>query len=703
MTGRASAVQAMLEARTVAIVGASARTGTFGHRLVTEVTRSPGNPQVYLVNPHHTEIGGRPCVPTLADVPAPVDLVLLGVGDHALEPLLETAAGRGDRSAVVFGNAYEPPHDGRAPLRERLAAVAAGAGMALCGASCMGFVNPAVGLRAIGYQERDDLPCGDVALVSHSGSAFSALLRSRRRFGFSLAVSSGQELVTTTADYLDYALDRPETRAVALLLETIREPERLRASLARAAERDVPVVLLAVGGTPTGKAMVSAHTGALAGDHATWEALSEAYGLLRVSDLDEMADVLELTSTGRRATGAPGTTGRGLGTVHDSGAERTLVADLASEHGVPLADLSPSTLARLGDLLDPGLHPGNPLDVWGNGADTQALFTACLQAMADDPAVAAVAFGVDLVPEYDGDDSFPLTILDVAASTSKPVVVLANMVSSIDQEWAHRLREHGVPVLEGTRSGLLALGHLMRLGQHRTAAPPAVQPDVPTERADRWRRRLSAGPLGGAESFALLADYGVPATEVEAVRDAEEAVAAAGRLGWPVVLKTDEPGVAHKSDVGGVLLGLRDADAVRAAYSDLRTRLGPRGLVAATAPPGVEIVAGVHRDPLLGPLVVVGAGGVFTEVLDDRAVALPPLTEERAWAMLDRLRARRLLDGWRGDPAADAAALVRAVCAIGQLASELGEHIDGLDVNPLVTHPGAVVAVDVLIVPRRNG
>ncbi|MGH8868378.1 MAG: acetate--CoA ligase family protein [Actinomycetes bacterium] len=694
------AVRAMLEARTIAVVGASPRTDSFGYRLVTEVTRSPSAPAVHLVNPRHAEVLGRPCLPSLAEVPGPVDLVLLGVGDHAVEKQLEVAAGRGARAAVVFGNAYEEPDPERPSLRRRLATLATDAGMALCGAGCMGFVNLAYGLRAIGYLERESLPAGEVALVSHSGSAFSALLRSRRRFGFTLTVSSGQELVTTTADYLEYALDRPETGVVALLLETLREPMRVRSSLVRAAERGVPVVLLAVGGTPAGRAMVEAHSGALAGDDATWEALVEAHSVLRVADLDEMADTLELLCSGRRATGGPGT---GLATVHDSGAERTLVADLAAQHRVPLADLGQPTLARLAGLLDPGLTPANPLDVWGNGARTQELFTGCLQAMADDPAVGAVAFGVDLVPEYDGDDSFPLAILDVAGGTTKPVVVLANLVSAIDQEWASTLRERGVPVLEGTRSGLRALGHLMRLGARpgpltsETLRPPGPGS---SPRAERWRRRLAEGPLSGEDGFALLAEYGVPTTPVASVHDAGEAVAAATRLGWPVVLKTDEPTVAHKSDVGGVVLGLRDPAALRSAYEDLRTRLGPRALVCATAPRGVELVLGVHRDPLLGPLLVAGAGGVLAELLDDRAVALPPLDEDRADAMLERLAVRRLLAGERGAAPADRAGVVQAMCAVAQIALELGCDVDGLDVNPLIAHLGGVVAVDVLVVPR---
>jgi acyl-CoA synthetase (NDP forming) len=684
----------MLEARTVAIVGASARPGSFGERLVREVTRSPGAPTVYLVNPRHDVVLGRPCLDSLEEVPGPVDLVLLGVGDRAVEEQLASAAARGDRAAVVFGSAWSPPSPDEPPLAERLARIARAAGMALCGAGCMGFVNVARGLRAIGYLEREDLPHGPVAFVSHSGSAFSALLRSHRRIGFSLAVSSGQELVTTTADYLDYALSLDETRVVAVLLETVREPERLRASLDRAAARETPVVLLAVGGTPAGTHLVGAHSGALAGSDAAWEALVEAHGLLRVEDLDEMADLLELLATGRRVERARA--GSGIATVHDSGAERVLVADVAHRLGVPFAALGAETTARLADLLDPGLVPANPLDVWGRGADSRALFASCLTTLAEDPAVSVVALAVDLVKEYDGDESYPLAAMDAHALTGKPVVVLSNMASALDQLWAARLRSSGVPVLEGTRSGLRALGHLLDLARPRCAVPPVA---IDAERRDRWGRRLDAGPLSTVEAFALLRDYGVSTVDVAAVSSGADAVLAAQRLGWPVVLKTDE-GVAHKWDVGGVHLGLPDESAVATAYDDLAARLGPRVLVSAFAAPGVELVLGITTDPSLGPLVVLGAGGVLVEVLSDRAVALPPIDLARAQRLVDRLAVRPLLDGAHGAAAADLPSVLSAVCALGRLAVELGDRVAAIDVNPVIAGPDGAVAVDVLLVPR---
>jgi acyl-CoA synthetase (NDP forming) len=687
--GQAStAVTAMLEARSVALVGASARPGSLGARMIAEVARSPSRPRIYLVNPRYTDIDGAPCLPDLAALPEPVDLALLAVPDRALEQELSAAAKSRARSAVIFGSAVDPP--GGTGLRSRLAAIAAGAGMALCGAGCMGFVNVARGLRAIGYVEPDPLPAGPVALVTHSGSVFSALLRTRRGLGFSLAVSSGQELVTTAADYARYALELAETRVLALVLEAIRDAPGLRAVLADALAADVPVVLLSVGASKAGQALVSAHSGALAAADGAWEALAGAYGLHRVGDLAELADTLELFATGRRAAA-----GTGIATVHDSGLERAHTADLAAGVGVPFAVLAPRTQTRLAAVLDPGLDPANPLDVWGTGRDTEPLFAECLSALAADPDVAAVALAVDLVPEFDGDESYPAAVLTAAAGTAKPVAVLAGLPSAVDQVAAARLRAAGVPVLEGTRTGLLALRHLLDAAHFRAERPlpPPVRPPSRTPRK---------GPLpaDGPDLFGLLRDYGIPVVRSRAAATRAAALAAADEIGYPVVVKTGEPGIAHKSDVGGVRLGLAGPAEAGAAYDDLAARLGPRVVVSETAAPGTELALGVVRDPALGPLLVIGAGGVLVEILAERAVLLAPVTRSAALAALRRLRIAPVLAGSRGQPAADLGAIADAIAGLSRLACDLGDALEALDINPLICAPAGPVAVDALLIPR---
>ncbi len=704
-----AAVRAMLEARSVALVGASPRPATFGRRMLDEVARSGARPRLYPVNPRYTELDGARCYPSLADLPESPDLALLAVPDAALEQQLAIAAETGCRGAVIFGNAHEDllPGAGRAagPLRERLAAIAQSAGMALCGAGCMGFVNVSHGLRAIGYTEPDPLPAGPVALVTHSGSVFSALLRARRGIGFTLAVSSGQELVTAAPAYLEYALDLPDTRVLGLVLEAIRDGAGLRRALAAAAHRDIPVVLLTVGSSASGREMVAAHSGALAGSDAGWEALARAHGVLRVSDLAEFTDTLELFSVRRRArvAAAAGAGPRaGLATVHDSGLERAHVVDMADDVGVPFAEIGPVTVERLADLLDPGLVPANPLDVWGTGADTRELFGGSLLALAADPAVQVVALAVDLVHELDGDQSYPLAMLDVAERTDKPLAVLSNLASAIDPDLARQLRAAGVPVLQGTRSGLVALRHLLDHAGHAVAGSTAGGDPVDSARKARGVELLARGEATGAALLDLLAEYGIEVAAARPAASVSAALGAAQEIGYPVVLKTDEPQILHKSDVGGVLLGIGDAGELASAYADLAARLGPRVLVCRTVPAGVELALGIVREPELGPLVVVGAGGVLVELLSDRVVALPPVSAQLASELIADLRIRTLLGGVRGAPPADLAAVIRAIRGLSELALELGDQLAALDINPLICGPDSAIAVDALAIPRSS-
>ena len=694
-----SSLAPLLEPRSLAVVGASARPGSFGDQLVAQLLSGGYRGAVYLVNPRYREVAGRPCHPSLADLPGPVDLAVLAVPNAALEAQLRAAAAAGIPAAVIFASCLDPPD-----LAERLAAIAGEAGMAVCGGNGMGFFNLEQSLRVCGYPEPADLAAGPVAAVSHSGSVFSALLHNDRGLRFNLVVSAGNELVTSAAAYLDHALDLPSTRVVALFLETVREPAAFRAALAKAAARAIPVVALKVGQGRAARAMVAAHSGALAGEDGAYQALFDAYGVSRVATLDELADTCELLA-GRRAH--PG----GLAAIHDSGGERAHLLDVAERLRVPLAGISEATRGKLAAVLEPGLPATNPLDAWGTGNDADRIFAACIRALLEDPATGALALNLDLTTEPTPDTSYTGLATEAAASTTKPVAVLANLASAVDRAEAAALRAAGVPVLEGTATGLAALGHLLAYRDFLTRRAEAGHPAQPLSGGvrrvgvgharQRWRRRLaeSGRALGEAEGLALLGDWGVPVVAAEVATGVEEALAAAGRVGWPVALKTAAPGVVHKSEVDGVRLGLDGPERLADAYAELAARLGPRVLVAAMAGPGVELALGVVADPQFGPLVMVAAGGVLVEVLGDRRFALPPVDHGQAMAMLDRLAVRPLLDGVRGAPPADLDAVARAVVDLSVLAVDLGDRLAALDVNPLVAGPDGCLAVDALVIP----
>jgi acetate---CoA ligase (ADP-forming) len=325
-----------------------------------------------------------------------------------------------------------------------------------------------------------------------------------------------------------------------------------------------------------------------------------------------------------------------------------------------------------------------------------------MRALLDDPDTAAMAFCVDLTTELAHETGYTRVAREAFAKTDKPFAVLSNMASAIDQRDARFVREAGIPVLEGTTTGLMAFKHLFELRDYR-ARPPVPAAGRRSGVAEPWRRRLQrADDLSPVESFALLDAYGIGTIKTEEASSVDEAAAAAGRIGWPVALKTAAADTRHKTEAGGVRLGIRDAEALRAAYLDLSGRLGPNVVVQAMSSAGVEVALGVVHDEQFGPMVMAAAGGTLVEVLRDRRFALPPLDLPRARSLIDRLAVRPLLDGVRGGPPAHVDAVAEALVRLSVLAQELGDLVEAIDVNPLVAGPQGCVAVDVLVV-RRGG
>jgi acyl-CoA synthetase (NDP forming) len=354
----------------------------------------------------------------------------------------------------------------------------------------------------------------------------------------------------------------------------------------------------------------------------------------------------------------------------------------------------------MAELLDEGLLPVNPLDFWGTGRDADEVVTGCIRALLADHDVAALAFAVDLTTEDNPAMGYIGMATAVFTETEKPMAMLSNLSSGIDRGDAKLLEEAGIPVLESTLTGLAAFRHLFAYRDARAHPPLSGSSPVPEDVRERWRTRLASGePVGELEGFELLAAYGVPVVASRAAGSLDEAVEAAEALGWPVALKTAMPGVAHKTELGGVMLGIDGGFALAEAYGTLAEALGPLVTVARMAPPGVEMAIGVVRDPQFGPLVLVAAGGVLVELLHDHRMALPPLDASRARSMIDRLKVRPLLDGIRGAAASDIASLSQAVVGLSWLAHDLGDLLDALDVNPLICGPGGCLAVDVLVVP----
>ena len=699
MSRREHELERLLRPRSIAVVGASERPGSVGRRTVENLLKGRYEGRLYAVNPGYEEVLGVPCFPELAALPETVDHVVLTLGDARIESALEGVIRHGAAAATMMSTLVL--EDDTPPLlKDRVAAKIEAAGLTVCGANGMGFYNFMDGVWVCGFDTRENhVRGGNVALISHSGAGMSGILDCEERIDFNLAVSTGQELSVSMDQYMDYVLDRPETRAIGLFMETARRPEGLIAAFEKAARKGIPVVVLKVGRTDLSARLAVSHSGAIAGSDDSYQALFDRFGVQRVKDMHELATALMMFAQ-------PHPVGDGgLVSIHDSGGERQLLIDLAEDMKVPLASLQAQTEARLEHLLDPGLPAVNPLDAWGaGGPDADRIMEDCLAALMSDPNAALGAVVHDRAPLSGLYEHYFDYLRRGHEASGKPAFLVTNHQGSGSDPAAVQLGREGFPVIDGLRPFLAGVRCLLGWRDFRSRSDTPLQEPDPVA-VGLWRGRLGSGAtLEEHESGLLLNDFGFPVNPAKLVDSEEAALSVARELGYPAVLKTAEAGILHKTDRGGVKLGIENEKQMKAAYADLFSRLGPRAMVSPMLEvSGVEMVLGLIRDDQFGPLVMLGFGGINVETIRDVAYALPPFSRATACRLLDTLQQRPLLDGLRDRPAVDRDAFCAAAERFSIMAAALGDVIDEIDVNPVIVHPRGCIAVDALVVGHRAG
>ena len=635
--------------------------------------------EIYPVNPRYDEVQGIKCYPSISEIPAAPELFIFSVADHRLESALDEAIAAGAKAAVLMSTLFI---DGDAAplLKERVQQKIDESGLVVCGANGMGFYNVRDHVWACGFDSSMHEAPGNVALISHSGSGMSGLIDSEERLRINLAVSTGNELAVTMDEYLDFVLDLPETKAVGLFVETARNPQGFRVALAKAAEKNIPIVAIKVGRTEEAARLTVSHSGAMAGDDAAYAALFDKYGVQRVRDMDELATTLILFAE------LPRVGAGSLVSLHDSGGERQLMIDLADEAAVPLTLLSDETLVQLENVLDPELPAVNPLDAWSRGGPAASdQMAECLAAMMQDPGAAMGAVVHDRAPFGKVYASYLDYMRHAHAVSGKPVALVAARQGTGHDEAVVSSTAEGFPVLDNVPiflRGVRALFDYRDFQNRNDEEPPRAE-----------AVSISISP-GEASALRLLAEYGLPVVPVTEIRDASDAVA----TDYPVVLKTAVPDILHKSDVGGVVLNIASREQLLAAYTDMAARLGPEAIVAPMVEDGVEMMLGVKVDPQFGPVVLIGFGGVYAETLQDVAYALPPFSVAHARRCVDRLKLRPMLDGLRGKPAADIDAFCETASKFSVMIDALRDTVAEVDVNPVIVHESGCTIVDALVV-----
>jgi len=685
----AVALAALFAPRTVAVVGASADATKTGGRPVAYLQKHGFGGAIWPINPKASEIGGLPCYPSVAALPEAPDAALVLLGADRAHIAVRELAERGTKLAIVLASGFGEA--GEAGLeRQRLLREAAG-DMRILGPNTIGAMDlhSRIVLSASGALEGEDLPAGGISLASQSGGILGALLSraAARGIGFAKLASTGNETDIDLADLIEFYAQDAATRVITVYVEGIRSVEKFRdaTQLARAAGK--PVVVFKVGRSEFGARAAVSHTGAMAGEDRVYDALFRQCGVIRAETFGDLLDIPAMLVTGRQMAG------KRVAILTSTGGAGSLVADSCGMGGLEVPLLDDATAARLTDLLKAD-EPmtGNPVDVTLAGVKPEIMTASTEALLASDEVdgvVVIVGSSALAQPEI-----AVQAIKSGAAQSGKPIIAY---VSPHAPHIVRELNLQGIPAYAAPETCMVAFKAAMPVKAAVADAPVAALA-APSG--------LRKGTLNEVEARELFAHYGLRGADQRLVQTAAEAEEVARSFGGKVVLKVVSKAIPHKSDVGGVKVGLV-ADTVGKALDDMAEHLAaqnlprPEGfLVQKMLTGGLEFILGLRRDPQLGPLILLGAGGVMAEIMDDSAIRLLPVTEEDAREMVGELRLSRLLTGYRGGAAFDVEALVAAILAMARMGESLGERLSEAEINPLFVMPAGegVAAADGLAV-----
>jgi acyl-CoA synthetase (NDP forming) len=685
----------------VALVGASSDPERIGGRPLRFMLEGGFEAPIYPVNKSGDTIQGLRSYRSVSEIPHPVDQAVICVPVPGVEAAVRDSIAKGVRAIQVMTAGFaEIDAEGRA-LQARIAALCREAGVRLLGPNSLGLLNVPTRFFSTFSTALNGLKPrpGAIALATQSGAFGSATygMASLRGLGFSKIVATGNEADVDVAECIDYLVDDPETRIICAALESCRDGARLRRALCKAAQAGKPVLIMKVGRTEAGAAAASTHTGSLAGNDVVYDTVFAECGAWRPQSIEEMLDIAYAFSV-RPALPA----NADIGIVTGSGGIGVLMADEAGERGMALPPLPPAGREAALALL-PFAVASNPLDMTAQVTSVPQGVSRSVATMLDHTpwgTVFAYLAHVGLSPaRFAGTQS---ELIAVARHHPARRLVLV-MLSTPEVNRA--LEAEGIVVFEDPSRAVRAMAALATLATRRKSLMPQGGPDaLPGAKVDL----AGIDTEDGAKR--ALAAAGLPVLPERLCTSASAAAEAATAMGFPVVAKIVSPDITHKTEVGGVMLDLRDAEAVSAAHEELMARarrLRPQArlegvLIAPMLRGGVEVILGVHRDPTFGPMVMYGSGGTAVELFQDVAFASAPLSPARARQLLERVRSTRLLRGWRGAPACDEAALVSALCRLSEFAAAHADEIEAVDINPLVVRPQGAACLDAVITLRAG-
>jgi acetate---CoA ligase (ADP-forming) len=700
-TTRSEAIGSLFEPRSIAVVGASSDPTKTGGRPVHMLLKHGYAGAIYPVNPKADEVQGLPAYAALAALPEVPDLVLVAVPGAAALSVLEAAAGLGVPAAIVLSAGFAESGPEGVALQQRVTDLAHGTGMRIVGPNCLGSVsvrNRAIGTFSIAL-EREMPLAGGVSIVSQSGNIGSAALRMLGESGAGVArfIATGNEADVQAADAIAWLAGDDETRVILCCLETCRDAERLTAALDLARQAGKPVIALKIGTSEAGQKAAMSHTGGLAGSDRVYDAVFARHGAVRAASLEELVQVgSAVESMGDRRTGpAPS-----VAVIAASGGFGVMMADAAAKHGIAVNPLGAAARTGINAAL-PLASAVNPIDATAQMSANPDILETLLEAVIEDDANTTTCLMLALSMELPRLRSVFTDGLARVAARHPDKTLVACVSGPADA--VRDLRALGIacfPTIDAAMAGIAALGRLEALGTAPTVAPAVARAALP---ASAWRNEATAK--------LTLGQAGLPFAAERTVTTADAAAEAAEQLGGALAMKILSPDIQHKSDIGGVELGVTGPAAARHAFTRITTAAALHApdavidgvLVSPMTSGGTELILGTTTDATFGPVVMVGLGGIFAEIFEDTALRLAPVTETEAGDMLAELRAYPLLTGARGRAPADLGALKAAIVALSEFAATHADDVAEIDINPLLARPEGqgAIALDALIIPRE--
>ena len=702
----------LLKPQSIALIGVSKEPGGIGERILRYLTNHGYRGAIFPVNPKYEEIQGRKCYPNIASIPSEIDVALMAVPEQFILSVLEEVGKKRIKSAIIYSAGFSELGAQGQIKQEKIKQVAKEHGILVCGPNCVGIINFHDHI-AMSFSQFLDIPkliSGNIAFISQSGALGGALLNriQDRSIGISYFISTGNEAVLESSDFMEYLLNDPSTTVIMVLIEGIRDAEGFLRTADLAVKKKKPIVVLKIGKTGAGGKAASSHTGSMTGSDVVYDAVLRQKGIIRVEEVED----LYLTASTLAKCQRP--KGNRVGIITTTGGGGVILTDKLVEMGMNLPELSQNTVARLTETKASFGIVKNPLDLTAQVVNDPLLFPKSIETFIQDENLDIIVVSLAMVA---GERSRERAshIIQAANSTEKPILTWWAS-GSLSNSGMKMLEESRFPLFTSPNRGVKAVNALVQYSRFIEAYEDEKVPVISISADNRLKiekvLETSFQILTENKGKEILSCYGIPIPLEVLGKDLEEINQIASRIGYPVALKIISSQIKHKTEAGGIKLNIKNGRELNRAYEEILHNVKHykpdaeiKGiLVQEMVPPGKEIIIGVVRDPQFGPMVLFGLGGVFVEILKDFSLRHAPLKERDAWEMIKETKGYKILEGVRGDKRSDLEAIVKTLITVSQLAVDLKDNFSEIDINPLVVYPGkgGLKAIDCLFVRKRE-